>query len=416
MAAFLRVGRWEALTHAGRGSCRRVRVREGGSTLRRAHKLSDLDPVPDILRSEHVLVLNWRDGKHPEAGGSEVYVEKICHGLVARGARVTMIGPRYPGAARREVVDGIEHRRYGGRLIIYLLVPLLALFRRLPRHDVAIEIQNGVPFLASAYLHRPVVVLVHHVHREQWPILFSPMVARFGWWLESRVAPYVGRRSPYVTVSEATRTELVELGVDRDRIRVIRNGTPERGDLVDVSRTEHPSLVVLGRLVPHKRVEIAIEALATLTPKFPDLELTVVGEGWWHSHLVEHTRGLGLADRVHFTGHVSDDEKHEHLARAWVSAVPSIKEGWGLVIVEAGLHQTPTVAFRSAGGVQESLLDGETGLLVDDESAYPQALGLLLGDEALRERFGVMAEKHARSFTWSASQKAFGEFVAELTA
>jgi glycosyltransferase involved in cell wall biosynthesis len=254
------------------------------------------------------------------------------------------------------------------------------------------------------------------VHREQWPILFSPIVARFGWWLESRVAPYVGRRSPYVTVSEATRAELVELGVDHDRIRVIRNGTPERGDLVDVSRTEHPSLVVLGRLVPHKRVEIAIEALATLTPEFPDLELTVVGEGWWHSQLVEHAHGLGLADRVHFTGHVSDDEKHEHLARAWVSAVPSIKEGWGLVIVEAGLHQTPTVAFRSAGGVQESLLDGETGLLVDDESAYPQALGLLLGDDVLRERFGVMAEKHARSFTWSASQKAFGEFVAELTA
>jgi len=213
--------------------------------------MTDLDPVGPSLHGRHVLVLNWRDGNHPEAGGSEVYVEQMARGMVERGATVTMLGPRYPGAPRREVVDGIEHRRYGGRLSIYLLVPLLAVLGRLPRHDVAVEIQNGVPFLASAYLRGPVVVLVHHVHREQWPILFSPAVARFGWWLESRVAPFVGRRTPYITVSDSTRRELAELGVDDDRITVIRNGSPARGDLVEAPRSAHPSVVVLGRLVPH---------------------------------------------------------------------------------------------------------------------------------------------------------------------
>lgn len=376
--------------------------------------MTDIDSPAPLLHGRHVLVLNWRDGNHPEAGGSEVYVEQMARGMVERGATVTMLGPRYPGAPRREVIDGIEHRRYGGRLSIYLLVPLLALLRRLPRHDVTVEIQNGVPFLASAYLRRPVVVLVHHVHREQWPILFSPRVARFGWWLESKVAPAVGRRSPYITVSDATRRELVELGVHDDRITVIRNGSPSRGDLVDTTRSSHPSVVILGRLVPHKRVELAIDAVAELSAEFPRLELTVVGEGWWHSHLVEHVQSHGLTDRVHFTGHVSDEEKHAHLARAWVGAVPSVKEGWGLVIVEAGLHQTPSVAFRSAGGVQESLLDGETGLLVDELPGFAEAMGRLLRDAALRDRLGVMAEKHARSFTWEASQEAFGHLVARL--
>jgi glycosyltransferase involved in cell wall biosynthesis len=376
--------------------------------------MTDLDPLAPSLHGRHVLILNWRDGNHPEAGGSEVYVENMARGMVERGAAVTMIGPRYPGAPRRERIDGIEHRRYGGRLSIYLMVPLLALFRRLPRHDVVVEIQNGMPFLASAYLRGPVVVLVHHVHREQWSILFSPRVARFGWWLESKVAPAVGHASTYITVSDATRRELVDLGVDDDRITVIRNGSPERGDLVETARSARPSIVVLGRLVPHKRVEIAIDAVATLSGEFPDLELTIVGEGWWHTHLVDHVRRLALTDRVVFTGHVSDDEKHAHLSRAWVGAVPSLKEGWGLVIVEAGLHQTPTVAFRSAGGVQESILDGETGLLVDEVPGFARAIGSLLRDDALRDQLGVMAEKHARSFTWDASQEAFGRLVAGL--
>ena len=77
-----------------------------------------------------------------------------------------------------------------------------------------------------------------------------------------------------------------------------------------------------------------------------------------------------------FHGHVSETEKHRLLARAWVHAMPSLKEGWGLVVVEAGVHGTPTVAFRSAGGPADSIVDGETGLLVDDADGEPDVHGL----------------------------------------
>ena len=53
--------------------------------------------------------------------------------------------------------------------------------------------------------------------------------------------------------------------------------------------------------------------------------------------------------------------------------MPSLKEGWGLVVVEAGVHGTPTVAFRSAGGPADSIVDGETGLLVDQAGASPRS-------------------------------------------
>ncbi len=369
-------------------------------------------PPERILAGRHVLILNWRDEHHPEAGGSEVYVGQMARGFAERGARVTMLCPRYPGAVRRETLDGVRYLRVGGRLSIYLLAPLLATLRLLPRHDAVVEIQNGMPFLASAYFRAPVTVVVHHVHKEQWPILFSPTMARLGWWLESRVAPRVARHSPYVTVSEATRDELAGLGVRAESVRVIRNGSPRLPEVAVGPRSETPEIAVLGRLVPHKRVELAVEAVHALRAERPDLRLTVVGEGWWHHHLSERVAELGLEDVVTFTGHVSEDEKHRLLARAWVSALPSVKEGWGLAVVEAGLHQTPVVAFRSAGGVRESLVDGETGVLADDLAGFTAALGRLLDDHELRKRMGEAAQRHAASFTWEASQDAFAAHLA----
>ena len=131
-------------------------------------------------------------------------------------------------------------------------------------------------------------------------------------------------------------------------------------------RSPQPSVVVLGRLVPHKRVELAIDAIAAL----PGATLTVVGHGYWEPQLRAYAQRLGVAGAVTFTGFVDDVTKHRLLAAAWVHALPSVKEGWSLAVVESAAHGTPTVAFRSAGGPTESVLDGETGLLVDDLTGF----------------------------------------------
>jgi len=361
-----------------------------------------------------VLVLNWRDTSHPEGGGSELYVEQMLRGLVARGASVTMVCPRYRGSAQHENRDGIDILRIGGRLSVYLLVPLMMLLRRLPRHDVVVEVQNGVPFLAALYARTPVAILVHHVHREQWPILFPGPIARCGWWLESVLAPRVGRHSHYITVSQATRDELAGFGIGPDRVSIVHNGSPVHGDSTSADRAAEPRIVVLGRLVPHKRVEVAIDVLAEVAHRYPTASLDVVGEGWWHEALEQHARDRGVVDRVRFWGRVDDETRNRLLAEAWVSAVPSVKEGWGLVIVEAGMQQTPSVAFRSAGGVRESIVDGETGLLVDDAAGFSEAVERIFADPDLRDDLGRWAEKHARGFTWPASQERFAAVLAEV--
>ena len=152
-----------------------------------------------------------------------------------------------------------------------------------------------------------------------------------------------------------------------------------------------PRVVVLGRLVPQKRVEIALDAVATLRTRVPGLHLDVVGHRLVGAPPARARRRARARGDVTFHGHVSEAEKHQLLARAWVHAMPSLKEGWGLVVVEAGVHGTPTVAFRSAGGPADSIATGRPGC----SSARPgraggrgfaRTLESLLTDDARRER------------------------------
>jgi glycosyltransferase involved in cell wall biosynthesis len=162
----------------------------------------------------------------------------------------------------------------------------------------------------------------------------------------------------------------------------------------------------VGRLVPHKRVELAVDAVAALRDRFPGLTLTVVGQGGWQDRIREHAARLGVADAVEFTGFVDDQTKNRLLAEAWVHALPSVKEGWGLVVLEAAAWGVPTVAFRDAGGTRDSVVDGVTGLLASDAADFTAKVATLLADRARRERMAVACREHSRSYTWDHTTRA----------
>jgi glycosyltransferase involved in cell wall biosynthesis len=371
----------------------------------------------------HILFMNWRDTKHPEGGGSEVFLERVAAELVRRGYRATLLCQAHGLAPAQEITpSGIRIVRRGGRHTVYLFAALVYLAgwvgigplarHRLGRPDLIVDVGNGMPFLSRLYARRPVIALVHHVHREQWPVVFGPRVARVGWWIESRLAIRVYRRCRYVTVSETSRDELTALGVDPHRITIVHNGTPEVTGR-QAPRTPHPSLMVLGRLVPHKRVEYALRATALLAEDLPTLELVVAGHGWWDEPLRRLAIDLGIEERVRFTGFVTEERKHELLCGAWILLQPSLKEGWGLTILEAGARGTPSIAFRSAGGVVDAMAEGKTGVLVADEDEFCQATRALLLNSQRRAEMGVAAAAYAQQFTWARTGEAFAQVVAD---
>jgi glycosyltransferase involved in cell wall biosynthesis len=370
---------------------------------------------PASLSGRHVVLFNWRDTQNPEGGGSERYVEAMARGLVRHGASATVFCAAHGRAPADEVVDGVRFVRRGDHLAVYVIGMLRLFLGRFGKVDLVVDVQNGLPFFTRLATRAPVVVLVHHVHREQWPVVFPGLLGRVGWWIERVLAPRLYRRSQYVAVSRATRTELITLGVGRERIAVVHNGTAPP-PVLDVPRSTAPLLCVLGRLVPHKQVEHAIDAIVALRADHPDASLVVVGNGWWEESLHAYVAERGADDAVTFTGHVSEHEKHEILARSWLMLLPSLKEGWGIVIGEAGSHGVPTVAYASAGGTRESIADGVSGLLVDTPTELTEAVRRLVGDDAERKRLGKGAREMSHTFSWTHSQESFAHVLSDVLA
>ena len=354
-----------------------------------------------------LLVTAWRDTLHPDSGGSERYVERIANGLAERGYEVSVLCPKHPNARTDETIGGVRYLRRGGVFSVYVWAALTVLTMR---PDVVIDVQNGMPFLTRLVTRCPVIVLVHHLHRLQWSSYFGPVFGRIGWWLESWLAPRVYRKCRYVTVSEHTRTELVELGIDDERIVVVPNGL-DPAPVTITRRDPEPVLVAVSRLVPHKQLEHAIEAVARLAERWPTLRLEILGRGPWQDPLLAYAAERGVADRVTVHGWVDEQRKHEILARSWVHLCPSVKEGWGIVVMEAGAHGVPTVAYRAAGGVGESVLDRRTGMLADDLNEFVAATELLLCCERLRTAMGVESREHVATFEWKHSVDSFDEVV-----
>lgn len=352
-----------------------------------------------------ILLLCWRDSTHPQGGGSERYLERVGEYLAAQGHEVVYRTAKHTDAPRRSTREGVRYERAGGKYGVYLAAPF-SVWRNRP--DVVVDTQNGIPFFARLYTRSPVVLLTHHCHREQWPVA-GPLIGRLGWFLESRVAPRVYRGAQYVTVSASSKRDLQAIGVRGADIEIVENGAdpvPEGEQLLaDATRTH---LITLSRLVPHKRLEMAVDAAAAIDGAVLD----VVGSGWWEDRLRAYARDRGLGgDTVRFHGHVSEAEKHALLERAAVHLMPSRKEGWGIAVIEAAQHGVPTVAFADAGGVSESIRNGVTGRLVASgggAGAFTRAVRETL---ATRTDMAGPAREWAARFSWEETGRRFEEVL-----
>lgn len=347
----------------------------------------------------HVAFLSWRDTTHPDGGGSEVFVERVARGLVSLGHEVTIFCAAHENAPADCEVAGVRFVRRGGRLTVYPRgLSWLLMHRR--QIDSVVDVINGLPFASPLVRRRGVVALVHHVHHEQWRIIYPGWKGRLGWFVEGVLTPALYRRRPHITVSNSSREDLVRCGIPANGITVVHNGVDPPSSCTERSTT--PRLCVLARLVPHKQIEHAFAALEGLACEIPDIGLDVIGEGWWRDRLEDDLRQRQVGTSVILHGRVSDSERDRLLGSSWLMLLPSVKEGWGLAIMEAAAQGTPTIAYRSAGGVTEAIVDGVTGVLAD-EGGLEQAVRTLVNDPARCRALGEAAKARAMNYDWSAT-------------
>lgn len=373
-----------------------------------------------------ILLLCWRDTGHPEGGGSERYLERVAEHLVRHGHDVVFRTAAYTGQTHSSERAGIHFSRGGGNFSVYPRAWVAMLAARVGlgpiakalggRPDIVVDTQNGVPFFARVFSGVPTIILTHHCHHEQWPVA-GPIVGRVGWFIESKLSPILHRKCRYVTVSQPSASELVDLGVDRGRIDIIRNGVdPVPPEARGVRSTDAPRLVALSRLVPHKQIEHAIDAVAALAETIPEIRLDVIGSGWWADNLAAYAHDLGIADHVVFHGQVSEVEKHLILSRATVHVMPSRKEGWGLAVIEAAQHGVPTVGYRSSAGLRDSVVDGVTGLLVDSPAELVEATRRIISEPDLHDFLSAEALKRSHEFGWDSTGGKFESLLRDVAA
>ena len=200
------------------------------------------------------------------------------------------------------------------------------------------------------------------------------------------------------------RVRVVPLGADHE---FFRPGIDTREVRARYGLGEGRWLLSVARLSRHKGIDTALQALALLRSRYPDLRYAVVGSGEEQEALAAEARDLGVADRVRFLTDVPDRDLPAlyNTAEVYLGVSRLMEqrvEGFGISLAEASACGVPVVAGRS-GGIPAAVRDGETGLLVDAErpEAVAEALAGLLNDAGLRARLGAAGRRAVEShYNW----------------
>lgn len=377
--------------------------RTGGRRFARASRL--------WRERARICFINWRDVENPEAGGAEMVTHEVAKRWAARGHDVTQLASGFAGAAPVARIDGVHVRRMGRLRTGSFHLRVQRELARLRGFDVVVESVNTIPFLTPLWRSRlpTTVPLFHQLAADVWDAELPRPLARLGRWLELRLLRLY-RETPVVAVSPSTREDLLGLGFQD--VTVVANGRDEPPpDLPSTPKEPAPTFLFVGRLAANKRPGHALRAFTAIRSEIPDARLWVVGQGPLEPGLrAELPAGADLLGRI------SRQELYERMARAHCLLVPSVREGWGLVVVEANAAGTPAVGY-DVPGIRDSIRHCETGLLVPagDHDALGQAAAALVRDPERYQRLRRAAIEWGEGFSWDATADALLDFAQRTT-
>lgn len=304
-----------------------------------------------------ILILNWRDIKNPTSGGAEILTQEIAKYWVKWGHQVTQFSSSFQGALSKEIVDGVKIIRRGHPDVHHLFksVYFLAFWyyqkKFKGKFDIVVDEIHGLPFFTPWYVKEKKVVLICEVAGELWGKVYGPIFGSLGRGVEKFYLKTAYKSVPFLTISQSSKQELIKEGIKPENITVLPMGISPPGTLKKFKKEKELTLLFVGRLSRPKGVEDAILALKKIRKEVPGAKLWIVGRGEekYLRHLESLSSKIGVGDRVTFFGYVTDNEKFELMSRAHLLVHPSIKEGWGLTVVEANIVDTPVVVYDSPG-------------------------------------------------------------------
>jgi glycosyltransferase involved in cell wall biosynthesis len=356
-----------------------------------------------------ILWLNWRDIKNPEAGGAEVLTQEIASRLIRKyNYEITLFSSIFRGGSPLDIIDGVRIIREGGKYTVYDKAKSY-LKRNEKNYDLIIDEINARGFLTPKFVKlKPILALIHQLSTEQFfHELSFPLNYLGRYYLEKKWLSYY-KHIPIVTVSESTKKELEILGFKN--ISLMPEGLSVSPITAVPLKESDPTIVFIGRLKKHKLPDHAISAFSLIKNEIPNARFWIIGDGYMREKLQK----LNVKN-VTFYGHISNSKKYELLSKAHLVLMPAMREGWGLVVTESNAMGTPVVAYN-VPGLRDSVKDGETGILVKENtpSSLASSAISLLKNADLLYKFSSNALAFSRQFSWDKSADIFKDITEKV--
>ncbi len=365
----------------------------------------------------NILILNWRDIRHEWAGGGEVYIHEIAKRWIRAGHTVTLFcGQDVRGKLPdEEIIDGIRIVRKGGRFSVYLWAFWYYMTRFRKTIDAVVDVQNGIPFFSVLFSRKPKIAVVYHIHGQQFFIELPFPYNIIGYCVERFVFPFLYRSVPIQVISKTTKHDVVARGIPPGNIRIVYCGIEQSGSKArNHIKFSDPTILYLGRIKKYKRVELLVHIMPQIIAKVSHARLLIAGWGTEASIVTDASMRSLLRRRIKIIGPVTTQEKRRLFQKSWVFVNPSINEGWGISVIEANVYGTPAVAF-DVPGLSESIQNGKTGLLAEDEKQLVGHIVALLTNQKLRYTMAKNASAWSRKFSWDNAAKESLAFLTRST-
>lgn len=366
----------------------------------------------------NILILNWKDIKHPERGGAEIIVYELAKRMINDGHNVTWFCRSSNNCLPEETIDGIKIIRRGNLVTMYLMAPIFY-WSQISKPDLVIDCSNTIYWQTPlwAWKSRKIAYL-NQLAKEVFWYEYPPIISHFGWVIEHlQYLTYLHTR--FLCYAPSTKQDLISVGVPERNINIFPLGL-DHSRYKPGKKSPTPLFICVNRLVKMKRTELAIQAMNIIKRKYPQARLIIVGTGYNRPSLQKLRNSLQLQTQVEFADenvwffkNSSKDKKLQLMQKAWALIFPSVKEGWGMTVTECAACGTPSIV-TNVTGLRDSVVAGKTGLIISanpSSQELAQAMTRLIIDVKLRNRLSLGALNMVSQFTWERSYHQFIKYL-----
>lgn len=298
-----------------------------------------------------ILILNWRCPHNPLSGGAEKVTFEHAKAWKKNGLDVTWLAGGFSGAKPNEVLEGVNIYRFGTPISIYFFASFLYWFKWRGNFDLVIDEIHGIPFLSPLWAWKSKkLAFIHEVAQEIWDEMLPFPINILGK-LYEKIYFFFYKNTPFLAGSNSTKEDLIRYGISEKNITVIPHGLFLKPIEKFPQKEKGLTLLYVSRLVKMKGIEDAIKIFSEVLRKVPNARFWIVGDGEknYVDKLHNIVKKYQLENAVTFFGYVDEKKKIKLYQKAHFLLHTSIREGFGLVVIEANSQGTPALTYNTPG-------------------------------------------------------------------